>query len=366
MPVLNIQKIKGSLSTITALSAPSSKTPLPAYQSISVSLGDKKLRLRCDGPAGSGELKIDVDSEESFGEVFVDTQKFNAAITALGTEVSVSSKEGGIELSNSKTSIQLRPCACIPGTEIGSDVSEWFKIDGKSIANAISRTYGVFESSMAITLSDKGIVWCSTSGNTMVIWTEGLSIPVGAKIPKESCRVLVSALNSGECEVGKQDNLYVLRFTEDGLQGTLALRVFDDFSKSAVFSYSFTQKPKRLISQVLKSDIVSALNACAVVQTAENTRVLLRSNGSQLMIDKAATDYGCGKSVVNLQNMKDGAKINEQHCAQRLAKAIASASLDEPSVDIYEFVLNADEGEEFTNLAFVAGNTIALCLQIQT
>lgn len=367
MPTISAQKLKTPLSIVTALSAPSSKTPKESFQNTAVSLKDGKLKFRCDGSSGSGEVQIDVEhnpDEEYFATRYVNTQKLNAAIGVLGQEISITSTNNGIQLSNSKTSIQLRGSDFYESHEIGSEVSEWFPVNGKEIAKAISRTYGVFEDAMAITLSDKGIVWCTTSGNTLVVWTSGLGIPVTAKIPKESCRILAQALNSGECEIGKQDNLYVLRFKADGFHGILSLRVFDDHSNAAKFSYAFTQKPRRFISQVLKADILGALNACAVVQTAENTRVMMKSEGSQLIIKKAVTDYGAGDSVVPLQNMDPNKGINEQHCAQRLAKTISSAATDELGIDVCEIVLGENEGVEFTNLAFVVGNTVAVSMQI--
>lgn len=368
MPTISAQKLKTPLSIVTALSAPSSKTPKESFQSTGISLKNGKLKFRCDGASGSGEVEIDVDhdpEQEYFGTKFVNTQKLNAAIGVIGQEVTISSVSEGIQISNGKTSIQLRETLAEQSQPIASDVTEWSPVNGKEIAKAISRTYGVFEDSMAITLSDKGIVWCTTSGNTLVVWTSGLSIPVTAKIPKESCRILAQALNSGECEIGKQDNLYVLRFKGDGYRGTLALRVFDDHSNAAKFSYAFTQQPKRMICQVLKSDILGALNACAVVQTAENTRVTMRSENNQLVIKKAVTDYGAGISVIGLQNMDPTKSINEQHCAQRLAKTISSAATDELSIDVYEIVLGESEGVEFTNLAFVVGNTVAVSMQIE-
>ena len=348
---------------MTSLSAPSSKTPKESFQSTGISLKNRKLEFRCDGQAGFGVVEIDVDSDEEFDQVFVNTQKLNSAIGVIGQEFNISSSKNGITISNSKTSIELRSVNCEDSGSFTAGIKEWSPVNGKAIADAISRTYGLFDSAVAVTFDSRGAVACSTPTGTACIWTTGLEIPVNCKIPKESCRILESVLKSGVCEFGKIDNLCVVRFSSAEFRGYLALRVFDDTSRLARFAYEITEQPRRKIADGLKVDFIESLRACAVVQTAENTTVVLRTKDSQLHFLKKSTDYGTGSSVVSLQNKSDELGIHEPHCAERLLKAISSG-MNSPGMEIYDLLLGEDWSEQ-TNLMFVDGNTCAISMAMQ-
>lgn len=365
MPTLNVKKLLEPLKIVTALSVSSNKSPKESFQSTGISLKAKRLKFRCEGQSGFGEIEVDVDDESEFDEVFVNTQKLNSALSVIGGDVQITRSRNGIEISSGKTAIDIREVACESIGLLNSGVTEWFPVNGTEISRAIQKTYGVFEGAIALTLSDKGVVWCSTAGSTSVIWMSGLTIPISGKIPKESCRMLVQALLAGSCEIGKHNNLYVVRFKADEYQGFLALRMYDDHSKSAIFSYQFTQSRSKFIASALKKDVLDALNACSVVQTADNTRVRLLTDGNQLRFDKAVTDYGQGRSLISLQNKDESMAIDELHCSQRLANVISSAASDELSVAIHEFVIGKYGDQDETTLAFVMGNTVGISMKIQ-
>lgn len=360
MPNLTLSRIKEPFSIVTSLSAPSSKTPKESYQSTGISLKSGKLEFRCDGQAGFGVVQIDVDSDEEFEKVFVNTQKLNSAIGVIGQEFNISPSSGGITISNSKTSIELRSVNCLDCGDFMAGVNEWTPVDGKTIADAVSRTYGLFDSAVAVVLDSRGVVACFTPTSTAGVWTTGLQIPVSCKIAKESCRILESVLKAGACEFGKIDNLCVVRFSSSGFTGAMAFRVFDDTSNLAKFLYKITEKPRRKIASVLKADLLQALKACSVVQTVENMTVNLKAERDQLHFTKRATDYGTGMSVVSLQNKNPDLSISEPHCAERLLKIVSSA-MNSPSIDIYDLQL-VSSWDDQTNLMFVDGNTCAVSM----
>lgn len=351
MPTISAQKLKTPLSIVTALSAPSSKTPMPAFQSTAIQSYGSKMRLRCDGQYGMSYVDIPCEGEE-FGSVFVNTQNLRSAISATGDEISISRTKNGILLSGARSDIELRQVDCDREFTNPWDECQWHQVDGKKISKAIRRTTGLFDAAAAVTLGKEGAVFC-TANRSRFVWTIGIEIPFTCAIPSESVKIFANSIDFDSVSIGDTNGLCLAKFSTEDFSGVMAVRKME-YGNLAPYDFRITQSPIKKIASVLKSDIVNVLLACSVVETKDNAEVFVKIADGIISFKKRATDHGVSQSSASLQNF-DGTEIQQSHDSGRLLRVIQTGFADELSVDVC--VISTSVGD---SICFCSGNTVGI------
>lgn len=352
MPTISAQKLKTPLSIVTALSAPSSKTPMPAYQSTAIESFGSKIRFRCDGQHGMSYVDIPCEGDE-FRLAFVNTQNLKSAISTLGEEIGISRTKNSVRLSGQRSEIELRLVDCDREFTDPWDDLMWFPIDGRKISKAIRRTTGLFDTASAVTLGKEGAVFCTANGSRFV-WTTGIEIPFTCAIPSESVKTFASSIDLDSVSIGETHGLCMAKFDTEDFSGVMAIRKME-YGNLAPYDFKITQSPIKKIASVLKSEIVNALATCTVVETKDNSEVLVKISNGEISFNKRATDYGTGKSSVSLQNFEEGSEIQQSHDSGRLLRVIQTCFFDELSIDVC--VIKTGVGDV---ICFCSGSTVGL------